>query len=253
MQLFGKSAFEQREMNSRVMLALAAGTPSGFAQQAQLPNRAASDLPTAPAPVPTEPLNLRSTARDFSQPAGKWLGNPINMYRPTSIAKANFSNSVRLSDLVKDGKIYLSLSDALALALENNFDIAIARYNLDIADTDLLRAKAGSGLRGVNLDHDGGRRTGRNDRRLWRGGFGRIRPGAFDKRSGSCTGGSRPERHGNDSVGACHFGLHFAVHWWTQQHQHIRLHLQPGVRDGHEAGRGFKPIAGHFDQRLFEL
>jgi outer membrane protein TolC len=170
MQLFGKSAFEQREMNSRVgsvetlggqagkhlravaavMLALAAGTPSGFAQQAQLPNRAASDLPTAPAPVPTEPLNLRSTARDFSQPAGKWLGNPINMYRPTSIAKANFSNSVRLSDLVKDGKIYLSLSDALALALENNFDIAIARYNLDIADTDLLRAKAGSGLRGVN-------------------------------------------------------------------------------------------------------
>jgi outer membrane protein len=51
---------------------------------------------------------------------------------------------------VKDGKIYLSLSDAVLLALENNFDIAIARINLDIADTDILRAKAGSSLRGVS-------------------------------------------------------------------------------------------------------
>jgi outer membrane protein TolC len=95
-------------------------------------------------------LNLRSTARDFSKPAGRLLGNPINIYRPTTIAKASFENSVRLTDLVKNGKIYLSLSDALALALENNYDIAIARYNLDIADTDLLRARAGSTLRGVN-------------------------------------------------------------------------------------------------------
>ena len=172
MQLFGTSVMEQREKNARVnsgktrhnragnrlravaavMLTLAAGTPSGFGQQAAAPapDKEASNLPAAPAPVLTEPLSLRSTARDFSQPAGKWLGNPINIYRPTSIAKASFANSVRLADLVKDGKIYLSLSDALALALENNFDIAIARYNLDIADTDLLRAKAGSELRGVN-------------------------------------------------------------------------------------------------------
>jgi outer membrane protein len=56
---------------------------------------------------------------------------------------------VRLNDLVKDGKIYLSLSDALALALENNYDIAIARYDLDIADTDILRAKSGNELLGA--------------------------------------------------------------------------------------------------------
>jgi outer membrane protein TolC len=138
-----------------VMLMLAAGNPAGFAQQvagagATGPDKAASDLPSAPAVAPTEPLNLRSTARDFSKPAGRLLGNPINIYRPTTIAKASFENSVRLTDLVKNGKIYLSLSDALALALENNYDIAIARYNLDIADTDLLRARAGSTLRGVN-------------------------------------------------------------------------------------------------------
>jgi len=131
------------------MLALAAGTPSGFAQQApgagaRAPEKAASELPSAPAPVPTQPLNLRPGARDFSKPAGKLLGNPVNMYRPTSIGKASFQNSVRLTDLVKDGKIYLSLSDALALALENNFDIAIARYDLDIADTDILRTRTGA-------------------------------------------------------------------------------------------------------------
>ena len=62
---------------------------------------------------------------------------------PTNIPKASFNNSVRLTDLVKDGKIYLSLSDAIALAIENNYDIAIARYDLDIADTDILRTRAG--------------------------------------------------------------------------------------------------------------
>jgi outer membrane protein TolC len=172
MHLFGTSVFEQQDQTARavnrkagrvqagnrlrsfaaVMLTLAATVPSGYAQQtaAQAPNKAASELPSAPAPTPTEPLNLRASQRDFSRPAGPFLGNPINAYRPTTIAKASFVNSVRLGDLVKNGKIYLSLSDAIALALENNYDIAIARYNLDIADTDLLRAHAGSQLRGVN-------------------------------------------------------------------------------------------------------
>ncbi|MGA2672712.1 MAG: TolC family protein [Terracidiphilus sp.] len=86
---------------------------------------------------------MRTSARDFSKPAAGMLGNPINVYRPTSIGKASFVNSVRLTDLVKEGKIYLSLSDAIALALENNFDIAIARYDLDIADTDILRTRTG--------------------------------------------------------------------------------------------------------------
>jgi outer membrane protein len=133
-------------------LALSAGVPSGFAQQAPTAttNKAASELPSAPVPTPSEPLMLRQSERDFSKPAGRLLGDPINMYRPTTIAKADFNNSVRLRDLVKDGKIYLSLSDAIALALENNYDIAIARYYLDIADTDILRARAGATLRGVS-------------------------------------------------------------------------------------------------------
>ena len=43
----------------------------------------------------------------------------------------------------------LSMSDAVVLALENNLDLAIARYNLSIADTDILRARAGADVRGV--------------------------------------------------------------------------------------------------------
>ncbi len=166
MHLFGIRVFEQQDATTRQvkrqtgtrLRALAAATltlatcvPSGFAQQAPTAstNKSASDLPAAPVPTQTEPLMLRPSARDFSRPAGGLLGDPINMYRPTTIAKADFNNSVRLQELVKDGKIYLSLSDAIALALENNYDIAISRYYLDIADTDLLRAKAGSTLRGV--------------------------------------------------------------------------------------------------------
>lgn len=168
MHLFGIRVFEQqtmtthqvkRQTGSRLralaagMLALSSMVPTGMAQQQSTPtestNSAASPLPSAPVPTQTQPLTLRQSARDFSRPSGRLLGNPINAYRGTSIAQADFNNSPRLSDLVKDGKIYLSLSDAIALALENNYDIAIARYYLDIADTDILRAKSGGALRGV--------------------------------------------------------------------------------------------------------
>jgi outer membrane protein TolC len=169
MQLFGIRVFDQQDETTpqtrgrsgrqlravaAVMLALTAGVPSGFAQEAGKStaptDKASSGLPSAPQPELTQPLLLRPTARDFTKPAGRGWGSPINWYRPTSVAKANFVNAVRLDDLVKDGKIYLSLSDAIALAIEDNYDIAIARYNLDIADTDILRTRAGSLPLGVN-------------------------------------------------------------------------------------------------------
>lgn len=147
-------ASQNLRATAALMLGLMAGTPAGFAQQEANPvapqNKTASTLPSAPAPTPTEPLNLRQTQRDFSRPAHGLLGLPWEPYLPTEVPAASFVNSVRLTDLVKDSKIYLSLSDALALAIENNYDIAISRYNLDIADTDILRAKAGQTLRGVN-------------------------------------------------------------------------------------------------------
>jgi outer membrane protein TolC len=106
-------------------------------------------LPQAPAPKLTEPLFLRDTQVDYSKPKSH-LWNPIAPYTATDAPLPRLSNTPKLDSLLQDGKIYLSLGDAVALALENNYDIAIARLNLDIADTDLLRARAGSTLRGVS-------------------------------------------------------------------------------------------------------
>ena len=58
-------------------------------------------------------------------------------------------NSRRLVDLIVDGKLTLTVDDAIALALENNLQIAVARYDLPIAQTDLLRARGGGATRGV--------------------------------------------------------------------------------------------------------
>ncbi|MDA1315730.1 MAG: TolC family protein [Acidobacteria bacterium] len=61
----------------------------------------------------------------------------------------DFANSPRLDELTRGGKLYLSLADAIALAIENNLDIAYARYDPLKADTDILRAQSGGQLRGV--------------------------------------------------------------------------------------------------------
>lgn len=76
--------------------------------------------------------------------------NPINAYRGTAVPPPTMTNSPRLYSLVRNGKIYLSLQDAIDLALENNLDLVIARYNLPIAQTDIQRTRAGGFSRGVN-------------------------------------------------------------------------------------------------------
>ena len=108
-----------------------------------------NSLPTAPPPKLTEPLYLRDTGKDYTH-LHSMFKNPIKPYTPTNVPLPRLGNTPRLDSLLRDGNIYLSLSDAVLLALENNFDIAIARLNLDIADTDILRARAGSSLRGVS-------------------------------------------------------------------------------------------------------
>jgi len=108
----------------------------------------AQDPPAAPVPQ-----NTRETsplpALNYSQPASHFP-NPIAPYTPRHLAAPNLANTARIDQLMHEGKLYLSLNDAIALALENNLDIAIARYNLNIADTDVLRAKAGAAILGVN-------------------------------------------------------------------------------------------------------
>jgi outer membrane protein len=122
-----------------------------MAQQAQPAATAATPpapgLPPAPVPNYTQPFT-RPSDQDFTRPH-KVFPNFLKTWEPITVDAPVTSNSQRLDALVHNGKIYLSLADAIVLGLENNYDIAIQRYNLDIADTELLRARAGSSLLGV--------------------------------------------------------------------------------------------------------
>ena len=97
---------------------------------------------------------VNQTAPAATQPALRLdiphSDNPLNTYRATLVPKPNLANSPRIDALVKDGVLELSLKDAISLALENNLDIAIARYNIPIAAADVLRTQAGGSFRGVN-------------------------------------------------------------------------------------------------------
>ena len=76
--------------------------------------------------------------------------NPFNAYRASLVPQPELANSSRVDSLVNNGVLELSLKDAISLALENNLDIAIARYNIPIAAADVLRTQAGGTFRGVN-------------------------------------------------------------------------------------------------------
>lgn len=75
---------------------------------------------------------------------------PFFQYLPSDAPALDLANSPRLQNLIRDGKIYISLRDAIALAIENNLDLAYYRYNFPIAQTDIQRTKAGSPANGVN-------------------------------------------------------------------------------------------------------
>lgn len=75
----------------------------------------------------------------------------ISPYEAKAVGRENFHNSERLLDLMRAGQLYLSLSDAIALALENNLDIELERYLPRIAGTDITRAEGGGLLRGLSL------------------------------------------------------------------------------------------------------
>ncbi len=110
--------------------------------------------------------------------------NPFSAYSSNEVPEPLLANSPLLGQLVRDGKLYLSRKDAIRLALENNLDLAIARYNLPIADMDVLRTKAGGTFRGVNTGVVQGTPGGGV------GGFGAGAPGAGAGGTTSGAGGA---------------------------------------------------------------
>src|SRR3984893_4622925 len=121
--------------------------PAGWAQDAsQIPSAPSAQMQSQQAvPSKAQPYDVK----EYSKPRSAFP-NLLAPYTARHVAPPNLANTPRIDQFLHDGKLYISMNDAVALALENNLDIAIARYNLNIAYTDIWRAKAGSSILGVN-------------------------------------------------------------------------------------------------------
>jgi outer membrane protein len=113
----------------------------------------AQDSQSSPPQAPSASRQATSAPQafkvdSFTKP-NSHFPNLIAPYKAHTIPAPNLSNTPRIEVMLQNGKLMLSMNDAIALALENNMDIAIQRYNMGIADTDLLRTKAGSTFLGT--------------------------------------------------------------------------------------------------------
>jgi len=131
-------------------------TPAGQASApAQQPGSAApqasgpSLTPYPQAPAPQHNSHLYSGDQNYAKPLSGFP-NLIAPYTRRRVPQANLTNSAMTDTLFHDGQIFLSINDAVAMALENNLDVTLQRYNLSIADTDLLLTGTGASARGVN-------------------------------------------------------------------------------------------------------
>jgi outer membrane protein len=101
----------------------------------------AADPPQDAPPAPGSQRPIRDDSGIIGRIAGP--------YRAPAAPPNNLSNSTRIESLVRAGNLYLSLQDAIALALENNLDIAIQRFTPLLADASTELAEAGGFARGV--------------------------------------------------------------------------------------------------------
>ena len=142
--------------------------PAGFAQQTTPaptppPQQTDATPPQAPAPATQTAAPAPTLAQQIQQVQQQPIApqepfhvamphqrNPFDAYRPSLAPPLNLQNSPRLQSLIRDGKLYISLQDAIALAIENNLDLAYARYEIPTALTDLARTMAGGVANGVN-------------------------------------------------------------------------------------------------------
>jgi len=143
--MISRSAFSLAWFYLAWMAAVAAAPPALSAQQ----NPPANPSPAAATPAPQSAQADAVHVRDYSVPRSAFP-KVLQPYQPEPLVQPNLGNSARIDSLMRDGKIYLSIDDAVALTLENNLDLEIARYNLNIAEADVLRAKSGGAILGVN-------------------------------------------------------------------------------------------------------
>src|SRR5208283_4400252 len=128
----------RRPLLASILAAVLAGSP------------AATTLAQEPASPPAPhnvaqgavPISLGVTKHDYTH-APKAFPNILAPYTSQYVDPGVLTNSPRLEQLIHDGKLDLSLQDAIALALENSMDIVVSRYNPWMADVSLLKTRAG--------------------------------------------------------------------------------------------------------------
>jgi len=119
---------------------------------AQDPNAATQNPQPAygPGPVnPPIPVSLGVSKYSYRH-APRPFPNLFKPYRPVSIPEFGLTNSPRVEQLIHEGKLEITLQDAVELALENSMDIAVARYNPWFGDTDILATEGGGLPQGVS-------------------------------------------------------------------------------------------------------
>jgi outer membrane protein TolC len=137
--------------------------PGSFAQNQAPATPPAQSTPDSPAPANSQPAPSPTLAQTMQQQQAVAPQVPFNVplphshkpfsqYLPSSAPPVDLINSPRLQDLIRDGKLYISLRDAISLAIENNLDLAYFRYNFPIAKADIQRTKAGSPANGVDTN-----------------------------------------------------------------------------------------------------
>jgi outer membrane protein len=114
-----------------------------FGQEApQTPQAAPAKTAT-----PIVPVALGLAKHNYTR-GPKFFPNLLAPYSPISIEAPGLTNSPRIDQLIHDGKLELSMQEAVELALENSMDIVVQRYNPWFADTGILKANSG-GFGGV--------------------------------------------------------------------------------------------------------
>ena len=92
------------------------------------------------------PLGAQESAIVVEKPSAPILVRP---YLPATVPPVRTRNSNRLRDLIRAGKLYLTVQDAIAVAIENNLDLEVDRYGPIAAEWQVERQQAGGPLRGV--------------------------------------------------------------------------------------------------------
>lgn len=92
------------------------------------------------------PIAAAQQMPEVVKPGGPFL---YRSYLGTSVPPVTLYNSNRIQTLLRAGNLYLTVQDAVALAVENNLNLEVQRFGFPTADWALQRAEAGGPIRGL--------------------------------------------------------------------------------------------------------